>query len=64
MDVTEIKTIVKQQFPELIQYAAILDNPFVLSMISMLNIDMASFNRYSKPELAKKLRNIADALEK
>lgn len=64
MNKEDIKLILKQQFPELIQYASVLENPMVLSLISMFNIDQSVFSLYSKEELAKKLRNIAEFLEK
>jgi hypothetical protein len=63
MNKEDIKLILKQQFPELIQYASVLENPMVLSLISMFNIDQSVFSLYSKDELAKKLRNIAEFLE-
>lgn len=63
MNKEDIKLILRQQFPELIQYASVLENPMVLSLISMFNIDQSVFSLYSKEELAKKLRNIAEFLE-
>jgi hypothetical protein len=63
MNKEDIKLILRQQFPELIQYASVLENPMVLSLISMFNIDQSVFSLYSKEEVAKKLRNIAEFLE-